>query len=80
MAIGIKDVVDFVPAKTWRGMGLDDMLKSIEIGTRCVKGELEDEASDARTEISLTLRLLDISMAFQELAFGRLKDLDGAKL
>jgi hypothetical protein len=66
---------DYIPAKEWRKMSADDILKSIEIATRVIVDEIEGEALDEPATLGRIAQLLDLSAVFQEMAMSVLKGL-----
>lgn len=62
-----------VPAKTWRELGADDTLRSIEIAARVIEDELKGEALDEPSTLGRIMKLLDISAKFQEMAMSVLR-------
>ena len=59
---------DYIPAKVWRELAADDILKSVEIATRVLKEQIEGEAFDEPSTLARIYQLLDISAVFQEMA------------
>jgi len=66
---------DYIPAKEWRELGTDDILKSIEIATRVLKDNISGEALDEPSTLARIYQLLDLSAVFQDMAMDVLEGL-----
>jgi hypothetical protein len=63
----------FITAKYWRGLGTDDVLKSIEVAARVLEDRSSMEAPDEPSAVGRVMQLLDMSAQFQEMAITALK-------
>lgn len=67
--------VGFVRAKDWRGMDVEEVIKSVEVATRIIKDGIKGEWLGEPTELQRAVQLLDIAAKFQELAMDVLMGL-----